>query len=122
MLLIERNNNPEQAIATMTEALQQGRSLIIFPEGTRNTGDDERLLPFKSGIYHLACQNPDIEFVPVWINNINRVLPKGKILPVPLLCDVRIGQALQKQDNESKQAFIERTRQALLALAPEKTQ
>lgn len=122
VLLIERNNNPEQAIATMTEALQQGRSLIIFPEGTRNTGDDERLLPFKSGIYHLACQNPDIEFVPVWINNINRVLPKGKILPVPLLCDVRIGQALQKQDNESKQAFIERTRQALLALAPEKTQ
>lgn len=118
VLLIRRNSDPEQAIATMTTALQQGRSLIVFPEGTRNTEDDHLLLPFKSGIYHLACQNPEVEFVPVWINNINRVLPKGRVLPVPLLCDVNIGLSLRKQDDEDKQAFIERARQALLALAP----
>lgn len=121
VLLIERNSNPEQAIATMSEALQQGRSLIIFPEGTRNTGDDQLLLPLKSGIYHLACQNPAVEFVPVWINNINRVLPKGRVLPVPLLCDVRIGQPLQKQEDEDKQAFLQRAQQALLELAAETT-
>ena len=119
VLLIERNSNPEQAIATMSDALQQGRSLILFPEGTRNTEDDHQLLPFKSGIYHLACQCPDLEFVPVWINNINRVLPKGKVLPVPLLCDVKIGQALRKQEDEEKHDFLDRARQALLDLAAE---
>lgn len=119
VLLIQRNSNPEQAIAAMGDALQQGRSLILFPEGTRNTEDDESLLPFKSGIYHLACQNPGVEFVPVWINNVNRVLPKGRILPVPLLCDVNIGQALQINEAEGKHEFVQRARQALLELAPE---
>lgn len=121
VLLIERDSDPQLAIETMTGALQNRRSLIIFPEGTRNIEDDHQLLPFKSGIYYLACENPEVEFVPVWINNINRVLPKGKILPVPLLCDVNIGQTLRKQDDEDKQAFLDRARDALLELAPENT-
>jgi len=119
VLLIERKSNPEQAIQTMSQAVQDGRSLIIFPEGTRNTTDDEVLLPFKSGIYHLACENPEVEFVPVWINNINKVLPKGKFLPVPLLCEVSIGPSLQKQASETKVDFLQRAREALLQLAPE---
>lgn len=118
VLLIDRQHSPKQAIADMSAALEQGRSLILFPEGTRNITDDQTLLPFKSGLYHLAQTNDHIEFVPVWINNINRVLPKGKILPIPLLCDVRIGTALTKLPDESKQDFLERTRQALLDLSP----
>lgn len=119
VLLIDRQHDPKQAIAAMDGALKQGKSLILFPEGTRNTTDDQVLLPFKSGLYHLARENENIEFVPVWINNINRVLPKGKILPIPLLCDVRIGEVIKKLPDEDKTEFLTRTRLALLDLAPQ---
>ena len=119
VLLIDRQHDPKQAIVAMDGALKQGKSLILFPEGTRNTTDDQVLLPFKSGLYHLARENENVEFVPVWINNINRVLPKGKILPIPLLCEVRIGEVIKKLPDEDKTAFLTRTRQALLDLAPQ---
>lgn len=119
-LLIMRNGNDPKAItAQMTAALQEGSSLIIFPEGTRNTDDDVVLLPFKSGIYHLARKNPDVQFVPIWIDNINRVLPKGKLIPVPIICSVNIGQEMQLFPGESKDEFLQRARDAMLALAPE---
>lgn len=117
-LLIDRQSgNPEAATAQLGAVLQSGKSLIVFPEGTRNTGE-EALLPFKSGLYYVARDNPQVQFVPVWIHNINRVLPKGKWLPVPLLCSVNMGAPLAFNPAESKEAFLERTRQALLALAP----
>lgn len=122
-LLIPRaGGNPQAVTEQMTEALQNGDSLIIFPEGTRNTDDDVVLLPFKSGIYHLAAANPDVCFVPMWINNINHVLPKGTFLPVPLLCDVNIGEAVRLHEGESKEAFLKRSRDALLSLAPPEKQ
>ena len=121
-LLIARNSdNPREITEQMRAALEAGDSLIIFPEGTRNTDDNTVLLPFKTGIYHLAASRPDTEFVPIWIHNINRVLPKGKVLPVPLLCDVKIGEALRLQEGEGKEAFLERSRNALLALVPHNT-
>ena len=102
-LLIMRNGNDPKAITQqMSAALQEGSSLIIFPEGTRNMDDDVTLLPFKSGIYHLARENPDVQFVPIWIDNINRVLPKGKLIPVPIICEVNIGKGIQLFPAEGK--------------------
>jgi 1-acyl-sn-glycerol-3-phosphate acyltransferase len=91
--------------------------LILFPEGTRNLEDG--LLPFKSGLYHLTRLRPEIELVPVWIANLNRVMPKGRALPLPLLCTLSFGTPLEHMEDENKQAFLERARNALLALAPE---
>jgi 1-acyl-sn-glycerol-3-phosphate acyltransferase len=104
-------------IAIMVKALDQQNSLILFPEGTRNTSD-EPLLPFKSGLYHLAKSRPDVELVPVWIENLNRVMPKGEFVPIPLLCTVTMGTPLRVDAGEEKAAFLERSRNAVLALAP----
>jgi len=118
-VLIDRDpaTRTDDPIAQMAAALHADDALIVFPEGTRNVGD-ERLQPFKSGIYHLAAACPDVEFVPVWIENLSRVMPKGQIVPVPLLCTLWFGSPLKLAAGEDKTAFIERTRAALLALSP----
>lgn len=118
VLLIERNGeNPQIAIDKMAERLQAGENLIIFPEGTRNLSE-EPLQPFKSGIYYLAKQRPETQFVPVWIDNMNHVLPKGAVLPIPLMCQVTFGEPLTLAENEEKTTFLARTTEALLNLAP----
>ena len=105
-------------VAVVLAAADTGASLIFFPEGTRNTTGDV-LLPFKSGLYRLAKARPDIEFVPVWIDNMARVMPKGEFLPVPLLCSVTFGAPIGIQGDEDKAAFLALARSALLALKPE---
>ena len=105
-------------VEQMTQALQSGDSLIMFPEGTRNTGD-ETLLPLKSGLFHLARACPNVRLVPVWIENLKRVLPKGMLVPIPLACTVRYGAPLVLAEGEDKTAFIARARAAMLELRPE---
>lgn len=117
-VLIERVPDPngENPLDVMNAALDAGDSLILFPEGTRNT-TDQPLQAFRSGIYRLARAHPEVELVPVWIDNLNRVLPKGEVVPIPLLCSVIYGEPLFLQPQESREAFLERARAALLALS-----
>jgi 1-acyl-sn-glycerol-3-phosphate acyltransferase len=118
-VLIERDRErrTEDPVAQMTAALDAGASLIVFPEGTRNT-TDAALLPFRSGLYHLARARPAVEYVPVWIANLNRVLPKGEFVPIPLVCTVTFGAPVRPGDDESKADFLARAQAALLSLAP----
>jgi 1-acyl-sn-glycerol-3-phosphate acyltransferase len=98
----------------MLAALRAGESLIIFPEGTRTASGE--IGPFKPGIFHLARAVADVEFVPVYIDNLNRVLPKGEVLPVPILCSVHFGAPVRLEPGEMKPAFLQRARDAILAL------
>jgi len=115
-VLVERDRaaatrNP---IEILLEGLGERHSLIIFPEGTRGNG--LQLGPFRSGLYRLGKARPDVELVPVYIDNLNRVLPKGEFVPVPMLASVSFGAPMRVEDGEEKDAFLERARSAILEL------
>jgi 1-acyl-sn-glycerol-3-phosphate acyltransferase len=101
-------------LAPLVEALRSGDSIIIFPEGTRgHTGEPQK---FKSGLYTLATLFPDVVLVPAWIDNVQRVMPKGEIVPVPILCSVTFGAPLRVEENEERRPFLDRARAAVIAL------
>ncbi|HRH27683.1 MAG TPA: lysophospholipid acyltransferase family protein [Aquabacterium sp.] len=118
-LLINRNPQAGEPspVDQMAQVLSAGESLILFPEGTRNT-TEATLLPFRSGLYHLSRHKPDVEFVPVWIDNIRRVMPKGEWIPVPMVCTVNFGAPLSLDPQEGKDAFLQRAQDAVLSLRP----
>ena len=101
-------------IEQLAEALGERDSLILFPEGTRGTG--ESVAPFRSGLFHLAKRKPDAELVPVYLENLNRILPKGEFLPVPLISVLTFGAPMLVEESESKEAFLERARAAVCGL------
>jgi 1-acyl-sn-glycerol-3-phosphate acyltransferase len=116
-LLIDRGSGGtkgDEVLKPMLEALQQGDSLILFPEGTRGSG--EEVAAFKSGIYHLCRQVPGLELLPVSLDNLNRILPKGEFLPVPLLSRVHYGSRIVLQPGETKSDFLTRARDAVVSL------
>jgi 1-acyl-sn-glycerol-3-phosphate acyltransferase len=112
----ERLNPDDDPLGPLEQALAAGSSLIFFPEGTRGAGG--HIQPFKSGLYHLAAKYPHVTLVPVYVDNLNRVLPKGEFLPVPIICTVRIGAGFTLDPTETKADFIARAHSRLEALAP----
>jgi len=101
-------------LAPLARALESGDSIIIFPEGTRGHGDDPQ--PFKSGLFRLAQMFPHVVLVPAWINNVQRVIPKGEVVPVPILCSVTFGAPVQLEPGEERRPFLDRARLAVMAL------
>ncbi len=104
----------EDPLEPLMEALRHGDSLVIFPEGTR--GNKPEPAVFKAGLYHLAEAFPEVQLIPAWIDNVQRVLPKGEVVPVPILCSVTFGAPLTLQAGEDKRAFLDRARNAVVAL------
>jgi 1-acyl-sn-glycerol-3-phosphate acyltransferase len=121
-LLIDRDRSTatgdrcsgQHSVEQMLDVLRGGESLILFPEGTRGQGDD--MAPFRSGLFHLASQLPEVDLVPVHLNNLNRILPKGELLLVPLLGSITFGAPFRMAAGESKAEFLTRARSALLDL------
>ncbi|MGA0609514.1 lysophospholipid acyltransferase family protein [Caldimonas sp. KR1-144] len=109
-----QRSDDQDPLEPLVDALHRGDSLVIFPEGTRNNKGDPQ--PFKSGLFHLAEQFPQVTLVPAWIDNVQRVMPKGEVVPVPILCSVTFGAPILLEPGEDKRAFLERAREAVLAL------
>lgn len=101
-------------IEDLVAALGKTNSLILFPEGTRGTG--EKVGSFRSGLYHLALHRPDVELVPAYLENLNRILPKGEVLPVPMLSLLTFGKPIQVEPGEDKESFLERARESVSSL------
>ncbi len=116
-VLIERQrvtaeNNP---LTPMLAALAAGDSLIVFPEGTRST--DGQIHDFKPGLYHLARARPETVLVPIYLQDLSRILPKGDFFPVPLIASLTLGPTLRLEPDETKAAFLQRARSAIQQLA-----
>jgi 1-acyl-sn-glycerol-3-phosphate acyltransferase len=104
----------EDPLEPLMEALRRGDSLVIFPEGTRGNQADPAA--FKAGLYHLAEAFPTVQLIPAWIDNVQRVMPKGEVVPVPILCSVTFGAPLTLAPGEDKRVFLARARDAVIAL------
>ena len=104
----------EDPLEPLMEALRNGDSLVLFPEGTR--GNQAEPAAFKAGLFHLAEAFPEVQLIPTWIDNVQRVMPKGEVVPVPILCSVTFGAPLSLVAGEDKRAFLDRARAAVIAL------
>lgn len=115
VIYVSRDRSSEEdPLEPLFEALSNGDSIILFPEGTRGfTGTPQ---PFKAGLYNLALKFPNAVLVPTWINNVQHVLPKGEVVPVPVLCSVTFGTPISLQEGEDRYAFLDRARNAVIAL------
>lgn len=117
VVLIDRKHEVDgDPLEPVREALRLGYSIIIFPEGKRNFES----LPqsFKSGLFRLATEFPSIELCPVYLENLQRIMPKGAIFPVPLICKVHFGASTTVGENEAKEDFLTRARDAVIELSP----
>lgn len=115
-LLIERHNVTRQnnPLPPMISALETGDSLILFPEGHRN--EEAETGAFRSGLFHLARRRPDVPLYPVWLENLNRILPRGEYLFVPLIGSVIIGPPIHLESGENREVFLDRAKNAVAAL------
>ncbi|MDN5781019.1 MAG: 1-acyl-sn-glycerol-3-phosphate acyltransferase [Luteimonas sp.] len=116
-VLIERRREDRDGdpLAPVIDALHAGDSLILFPEGTRTA---ERLPQrFRGGLFRLADTFPELHLVPAYLDTLHRSMPKGAHIPLPLYCTVRFGEAMPRVDGEPRDTFLERARNAVVALA-----
>ncbi len=109
-----QRTDDQDPLEPLAEALEQGDSLVIFPEGTRSSKGEPQ--PFKSGLFHLAERFPGVQLVPVWIDNVQRVMPKGEVVPVPILCSVTFGAPIRIEPGEERRPFLDRARDAVIGL------
>ena len=108
---VSLKNTPVQV---MVDEIKNDYSLILFPEGGRS--QDGTLGEFKSGLYYLCRRRPDLELIPIYLNNLNSILPRGATLPVPMLSRVIFGPPMWLEMNERKESFLDRAREAILKL------
>ena len=115
MLIARQPKDGEDPLVPVLQAMAQGCSVIIFPEGTRRF----QALPgeFKSGLYRLHKAFPQARLVPIYLDNLYRSMPKGKHVPLPIICTIRIGDPLAVVENEEKGDFLNRAREAVVRLA-----
>jgi len=113
---IERAKVSRRSADAAAELVQQGWSLLIFPEGGRSP--DGWGQPFRGGAAYLAGRT-GAPVVPVHLEGTGRILRKGRSLPRPSVTSVTFGRALSASDGENAARFAARIEREVAALADE---
>jgi len=92
--------NKDSLFSGIYEALNNNEIVIIYPEGTR--GDDDTIKDFKTGIAHIAKDNPKVPIVPIYINGPDKILPRLELLLVPFISDIYISEPLYWDETSIK--------------------
>lgn len=116
-VFIDRHTHSDPTLFHLRRALDQGQSLIFYPVGTRSLTPQ----PFKGGLHTLFILYPHIEFIPVYLYDIQHVLPKGHILPNLHPCSIHFGSPLTVILGETREEFLARAQHALLCTNPSYT-
>lgn len=76
-LFLDRENPKEglKTILTAVDYIKKGISICIFPEGTRNTGEELSMLPFKDGAFKIATKT-NCAIIPISMNHTNAIFEK----------------------------------------------
>lgn len=91
-LLIRRKGEKDSEhdpLKKMLAAIDEGYSLILFPEGTR--GKPEQMGQIKSGIARILSQRPHVKYIPVFMTGMGRSLPKGELIILPYKSSIFYG-------------------------------
>ena len=75
-------------------------------------------VPLALAVSVLAKKHPEAELVPVHLENLNRILPKGTLVLVPLLAAVTFGKPVRIEEGEDKPTFLARAKCAVEELDP----
>jgi 1-acyl-sn-glycerol-3-phosphate acyltransferase len=121
----QKETRTEDPLNPLRRALNEGYSLIIFPEGKRNPN----VIPgeFKSGIYWLAKEYPNVDFVPVYLENVAKTFPRGAFFPLPIICKAFFGPPIKKvqevtgnlSEKEGVVAYLNNARRSVINLIPD---
>ncbi len=95
------NNDP---IESMDKMLKKSRSLILFPEGSR--GVPGIMTKFKKGLGYLIQRNPEINVIPVYLDNVYKTLPRGKNLILPYNCSIKFGDPIEFKSMEMEDILL----------------
>jgi len=113
---IERNRASRRSALEAIGLIDQGWSMVIFPEGGRSP--DGWAQPFRTGAAFLA-RRTSRPIVPVHLNGTDQILPKGGNLPRPARTTVMFGQPIWPADDDTNHTLAERVEQAVDTLADE---
>ena len=106
----------EDPLGVVKNALEEGRSLIFFPEGSRGVAGV--VAPFRQGVGRLVQEVPGLLVVPIFLSGAERIWPRGSTMLVPLGIDVHIGRPRTYDKDLRAREIAGKIREDVLALAP----
>lgn len=120
IIVVDINKELKESIQKLAAALEKGKNIIIFPEGTRTRNGE--LGAFKKAFSILSCEL-NVPVVPVAINGAFSAFPRGSIFPRPLKrIDVKFLKPIYPEKNDNYDSLMEKVYQRIKSTLPGKKQ